>query len=267
MSANNPQVDLFASTPVQPAAAPRLTAWAPEAWPVAPGWEPVLERFWDSAPAQRLAGFIEARLAAGAVVYPPQPLRALELTPPAKVRVVILGQDPYHGPGQAEGLAFSVAPGIKLPPSLRNIFKELVRDPALSGTPTALPVNGSLLRWAQQGVLLLNACLTVEDGQPGSHAGQGWEVLTDSVLKAVLSQSGPVVFMLWGAHAQRMAEVVRSHGAVTQVKGDGGRHLILCANHPSPLSALRLPQPFIGCGHFSQANAFLQRQGNSPIDW
>jgi uracil-DNA glycosylase len=267
MSAASSQVDLFASTPVQPAASPRLTAWAPEAWPVAPGWEAVLGHFWDSAPAQRLASFIEARLADGAVVYPPQPLRALELTPLANVRVVILGQDPYHGPGQAEGLAFSVAPGIKLPPSLRNIFKEQARDPALPGTPSALPVNGSLLRWAQQGVLLLNACLTVEEGRPGSHAGQGWEALTDSVFKAVLSQSSPAVFMLWGAHAQRMAEVVRSHGAVAQTDGDGGRHLVLCANHPSPLSALRPPQPFIGCGHFSQANAFLQRQGNSPIDW
>lgn len=267
MSIASPQVDLFASTPAHPAVSPRLTAWVPEAWPVAPGWEVVLAPFWDSAPAQRLASFIKARLAAGAAVYPPQPLRALELTPLSQVRVVILGQDPYHGPGQAEGLAFSVAPGMKLPPSLRNMFKELARDPALSGTPSALPACGSLLRWAQQGVLLLNACLTVEEGQPGSHAGQGWEVLTDLVFKAVLDQTGPVVFMLWGAHAQRMAEVVRRHGAVAQTEGDGGRHLILCANHPSPLSALRPPQPFIGCGHFSLANAFLQRQGGSPVDW
>ncbi len=267
MSIASTQVDLFASTSVQPSASPRLMAWAPEAWPVAPGWEAVLAPFWGGAPAQRLAAFIATRLAAGAVVYPPQPLRALELTPLSQVRVVILGQDPYHGPGQAEGLAFSVAPGIKLPPSLRNIFKEQARDPLLPDAPTSLPANGSLLRWAQQGVLLLNACLTVEEGQPGSHAGQGWEVLTDLVFKAVLDQNGPVVFMLWGAHAQRMADVVRSHGAEAQTAGDGGRHLILCANHPSPLSALRPPQPFIGCGHFSQANAFLQRQGGSPVDW
>jgi uracil-DNA glycosylase len=267
MSIASPQVDLFAPEPTQAVAVPRLTAWAPEAWPVAPDWASVVAPFWRSAAGQRLADFIGARLAAGAVIYPPRPLLALELTPLAQVRVVILGQDPYHGPGQAEGLAFSVAPGIKLPPSLRNIFKEQARDPLLPGPSASLPANGSLRRWAQQGVLLLNACLTVEEGCPGSHAGQGWEALTDMVFKAVLDQSGPVVFMLWGAHAQRMADVVRSHDAEAQMAGDGGRHLILCANHPSPLSALRPPQPFIGCGHFGQANAFLQRQGGSPVDW
>jgi len=136
-------------------------------------------------------------VAQGAVVYPPQPLRALELTPLAAVRVVILGQDPYHGPGQAEGLAFSVAPGVRTPPSLRNILQEVRRD-----TGGAEPSDGSLVRWAQQGVLLLNTCLTVSDGAPGSHARQGWETLTDAVVAAVARQPGTVVFMLWGAHAQ-----------------------------------------------------------------
>lgn len=254
-----------------PSSAPRgLTAWAPSRWAVAPDWQPTLARFWDSAPAQRLAQFVSDRLAAGAIVYPPQPLRALELTPLAEVRVVILGQDPYHGPGQAEGLAFSVSSGTKLPPSLRNIFKEQARDPALrgagAGSPTSLP-DGSLARWARQGVLLLNTCLTVEDGQPASHANQGWEVLTDQIIRLVLDQGGPTVFMLWGAHAQRMAEVVRRRGEVANTPEEAGRHLVLCANHPSPLSALRPPQPFIGCGHFGLANAFLQRHGCSPIAW
>jgi uracil-DNA glycosylase len=161
------------------------------------------------------------------------------------VRVVILGQDPYHGRGQAEGLAFSVAPGVALPPSLRNIFKELQRD---LGTPApAWPQpGGSLVKWAQNGVLLLNTTLTVEEGQPASHAGQGWEVLTDAVIRHVAQGPRPVVFMLWGSHAQ---------GKRAVIPPDRG-HLVLCANHPSPLSALRPPVPFIGCGHFGQARAF-----------
>jgi uracil-DNA glycosylase len=166
--------------------------------------------------------------------------------------VVILGQDPYHGRGQAEGLAFSVAPGVALPPSLRNIFKELQRD--LGTPPPAFPQpGGSLVKWARNGVLLLNTTLTVEEGQPASHAGQGWEVLTDAVIRHVAQGSRPVVFMLWGAHAQAKRAVIPP---------DRG-HLVLCANHPSPLSALRPPVPFIGCGHFGQARAFRQAH-NTP---
>jgi uracil-DNA glycosylase len=188
--------------------------------------------------------FCRQRLEGGATIFPPQPLRALQLTPPESVRVVILGQDPYHGRGQAEGLAFSVAPGVALPPSLRNIFKELQRD---LGTPLpAFPdPGGSLVRWARQGVLLLNTCLTVEEGQPASHAGKGWEVLTDAVIASVSQHTSHTVFMLWGNHAQGKRHLIEAK-----------RHLVLCANHPSPLSALRPPIPFMGCGHFSQARAW-----------
>jgi len=160
------------------------------------------------------------------------------------VRVVILGQDPYHGRGQAEGLAFSVAPGVPFPPSLRNIFKELQRDLGEPFPPLHLP-GGSLERWARKGVLLLNTCLTVEEGLPASHSGKGWEVLTDAVIRHVSDNAQPCVFMLWGAHAQGKRALI-----------DAGRHLVLAANHPSPLSALRPPAPFIGCGHFSQARAW-----------
>jgi uracil-DNA glycosylase len=261
------QADFFRDSEVP--GGDRLAGWQPARWPVAADWRPLVARFFDSAPARRLGAFIDDRLAAGAAVYPPQPLRALELTPLAEVRVVILGQDPYHGLGQAEGLAFSVAAGVKLPPSLRNIFKELARERAAANpsAAAALPASGSLVRWAQQGVLLLNTCLTVEDGEPASHANKGWEVLTDEIFSAVLESGKPVAFLLWGAHAQRMAEVVRSRGKVAEEAGEPARHLILTANHPSPLSALRPPQPFLGCGHFGLANAFLQRHGRRPIDW
>ncbi|MDR3452121.1 MAG: uracil-DNA glycosylase [Rhodoferax sp.] len=231
----------------------RLQGWAPDQWPVGAGWQPVIDRFLASAPGRQLGAFVQGRLAAGAVIYPPQPFRALELTPLAEVRVVILGQDPYHGAGQAEGLAFSVAPGVKLPPSLRNIFKERQRD---LGLP--LPSNGSLVRWAEQGVLLLNTSLSVEDGQPASHAKQGWEVLTDEIIKIVAQKMEPVVFLLWGAHAQAKQSLVA---------GAGTRHRVLTANHPSPLAALRPPQPFIGCGHFGLGNAFLRERGRSPVAW
>lgn len=248
------QADLFAA----PVASHRLLAWAPAQWPAAPDWQPVLAPFFAGAVGQHLGRFIEDRLVAGATIYPPQPLRALELTSLAEVKVVILGQDPYHGPGQAEGLAFSVAPGVRLPPSLRNIYQELARDPALA--PWQVPADGSLVSWARQGVLLLNTCLTVEEGQPASHAGQGWEVLTDQIVRAVLQRAAPVVFMLWGAHAQRAA-------AAAGLGGPDASHLVLTANHPSPLSARRGPQPFLGCGHFGQANAFLQARGLAAIRW
>ena len=248
------QAELFVSPP----AADRLRAWTPAQWPAAPDWQPVLTPFFASDAGQALGKYIGQRLAAGATIYPPQPLRALELTALADVRVVILGQDPYHGASQAEGLAFSVAPGVRLPPSLRNIYQELARDPAL--TPWHTPVDGSLVPWARQGVLLLNTCLTVEEGQPASHAHQGWEVLTDAIVRAVLARSAPVVFLLWGAHAQRAA-------AAAGLGGPDATHRVLMANHPSPLSARRPPQPFLGCGHFSQANAFLQQQGLAAIRW
>ncbi|MCO5109257.1 MAG: uracil-DNA glycosylase [Burkholderiaceae bacterium] len=221
----------------------------PRDWPVAPGWQPLVEQFFQSPSGVQLLAFLRERLAAGASIFPPQPLRALELTPPEKVRVVILGQDPYHGRGQAQGLAFSVAPGVPIPPSLRNIFKEIERD--LGTPPPAFPVpGGSLVHWAEQGALLLNTVLTVEEGQPGSHAKRGWELLTDALIAHVATQPQPVVFLLWGAHAQSKRALV-----------DGPRHLVLSANHPSPLSALRPPVPFIGCGHFGQARAFRRLHG------
>lgn len=244
--------------------ATRLTEWAPEHWSVAPDWQPVLDRFLVTAAAGQLGRFISQRLAQGAIIYPSQPLRALALTPLAQVRVVILGQDPYHGPGQAEGLAFSVAPGVKPPPSLRNIFKEIARDPALKHHDTAItPSNGSLVRWAQQGVLLLNTCLTVEEGQPASHAQRGWELLTDDIVKVVAQQKRPIVFLLWGAHAQAKQGLITTIQA-NQTTGD---YLTLTANHPSPLSASRPPKPFLGCGHFSLTNRFLRQHQQTPIDW
>ena len=228
-------------------ASTQLHSSDPADWPVAPGWQPLVQDFFASVAGRKLRGFLQARLDAGAAIFPPRPLRALELTPPEAVRVVILGQDPYHGRGQAEGLAFSVAPGVPLPPSLRNIFKELQRD--LGTPPPAFPQpGGSLVKWATNGVLLLNTTLTVEEGQPASHSGQGWELLTDAVIRHVAQGQRPVVFMLWGSHAQAKRAVI------PQDRG----HLVLTANHPSPLSALRPPVPFIGCGHFGQARVFRQ---------
>ena len=235
---------------MQPAT--QLQTAHPADWPVAPGWQPLADRFFASAQGVALLNFLQARLQAGAVVFPPQPLRALQLTAPDAVRVVILGQDPYHGRGQAEGLAFSVAPGVRVPPSLRNIFKEIERD--LGTPPPAFPVpGGSLVPWANSGVLLLNTTLTVEESQPASHARKGWETLTDGVIRQVAEGPQPVVFMLWGAHAQS------KRGLIPADRG----HLVLTSNHPSPLSALRPPVPFIGNGHFSQARTFAQRTSSS----
>lgn len=239
---------------LQPAAAigqSALRAWAPQSWPVAADWQAVLQPFWASATGQDLARFVSARLAAGAVIYPAQPLRALELTALADVEVVILGQDPYHGPGQAEGLAFSVPAGVRLPPSLRNIFQEIARD--LGGE---IPASGSLQHWARQGVLLLNTCLTVEQGAPASHARKGWEPLTDALISACSAHQAPKVFLLWGAHAQSKAGLI-----------DSGRHLVLQANHPSPLSARRPPLPFIGCGHFGQVQRWLEKNSRKNLHW
>ena len=243
----------------------RMTEWEPQRWPVAGDWRPVLDHFLASEAALQLGRFMRARLASGAVIYPPQPFRALALTALAQVKVLILGQDPYHGPGQAEGLAFSVTRGMKLPPSLRNIFKEIGQNPVLR--QGALPAlgDGSLVRWAQQGVLLLNTCLTVEEGRPASHAQRGWEVLTDEIVKAVTIKGTPVVFMLWGAQAQAKQGLIAASAA--NVGRAQAAHLVLTANHPSPLSAMRPPKPFLGCDHFGLANAFLQQQGGLPIDW
>jgi uracil-DNA glycosylase len=217
----------------------QLQSANPADWPVAAGWRRLVDAFFQSLEGRGLLQYLAQRLQAGASIFPPQPLRALLLTPPEAVRVVILGQDPYHGRGQAEGLAFSVAPGVPLPPSLRNIFKEIQRDLGLP--PPAFPQpGGSLVRWAERGVLLLNTCLTVEEGLPASHAKRGWETLTDSLIRHVSAQEGPKVFLLWGAHAQSKRALI-----------DASRHQVLLANHPSPLSALRPPLPFIGCGHFS----------------
>jgi uracil-DNA glycosylase len=217
---------------------------------LAHGWREPVETFFASETGRRLAGFLDERRRSGAAIYPPQPFAALTLTPFDAVRVVILGQDPYHARGQAHGLAFSVPPGVRPPPSLRNIFLELQRD--LGCAP---PPNGSLEGWARQGVLLLNAVLTVEDGAPGAHARRGWEALTSELLRRLDADQRPKAFMLWGAFAQ-------AHRA-----GLGAPHLVLEANHPSPLSARRPPVPFLGCCHFSRANAFLQLHGRGTIRW
>jgi uracil-DNA glycosylase len=229
-----------------------LQTWLPQSWSVAADWRPVIEAFLTSSAGQGLASFMASRLSAGAVIYPAQPLWALDLTALHQVRVVILGQDPYHGPGQAQGLAFSVPEGVPPPPSLRNILRERSRD---LGEAAGSGLRSSLRPWAEQGVLLLNSVLTVEQGQPASHAGRGWEVLTNLLLRAVMERPQPAAFMAWGAAAQ------------AQLAGLPDRHLLLSANHPSPLSALRPPRPFIGCGHFSAANAWLHAQGQPVISW
>jgi uracil-DNA glycosylase len=261
--------DLFGDALAAEAGAPRLAQWSPADWPVQPDWQPVLDAFWRSPQGISLRAFVQSRLDAGAVIYPKHPLWALQLTPLSQVKVVILGQDPYHGPYQAQGLSFSVAPGVKIPPSLRNIFKELQRD-----LSQPAPQSGSLEAWAKRGVLLLNTCLTVEDGLPAGHTKRGWEQLTDALLVEVARTVPACVYMLWGSHAQVKVELIERE---TQAQPPGfvglraagvskRELLVLKANHPSPLSALRPPQPFIGCGHFSQAKAWLA-QRNLALDW
>jgi uracil-DNA glycosylase len=220
---------------------------------VAPGWDDLVAAFVVSPRGAALCRAVDVRVAAGAEVYPAQPLRALEALAPQQVRVVILGQDPYHGPGEAEGLAFSVADGVKIPPSLRNIRQELAADLGLR-----LPVSGSLRAWVRQGVLLLNTSLTVERDQPASHAKLGWEALTDALIDRVAAQTHPKVFMLWGAHAQAKGPYITQAGSMNR---------ILVSNHPSPLAARRLPVPFVGSRPFSATNAWLVAQGGQPIDW
>ncbi|MEQ9465491.1 MAG: uracil-DNA glycosylase [Haliea sp.] len=198
----------------------------------------------------QLKEFLRREKRGGVNVFPPGPeiFSAFAHTPLPKVKVVILGQDPYHGPGQAHGLCFSVRPGVPIPPSLQNIYKEIQRDLGI-----APPGHGNLATWADQGVLLLNSVLTVAANRAASHRGKGWETFTDRVVELVNRERENVVFMLWGSYAQRKGAVI-----------DPGRHCVLKAPHPSPLSAHR---GFIGCGHFSAANAYLQAHGQAPIDW
>ena len=205
-----------------------------------------------------LKQFLVAEKAAGKRIFPKgcEWFRALDLTPLDQVRVVILGQDPYHGEGQAHGLCFSVQPGVRPPPSLVNIYKELHSDLGL-----ARPGHGFLEHWARQGVLLLNSVLTVEMGQAAAHRDRGWEKFTDAVIRLVAAKPEPVVFLLWGSYAQKKAAFVET----PQDSGErGGRHLVLKAAHPSPLSA---HNGFLGCRHFSKTNAFLESRGMKPIDW
>jgi uracil-DNA glycosylase len=215
-----------------------------------PGWYEVLKDDFSMPYMQQLKGFLLEEKSNGQTVYPPGPMmfNAFNSTPWNKVRVVILGQDPYHGPGQAHGLSFSVPKGIPHPPSLRNIFKELSSDCGIQ-----IPQSGDLSSWAKQGVLLLNATLSVRDGQAGSHQKKGWEVFTDSVITKLSSSKKGLVFILWGRYARNKAAII-----------DRSIHHVLESAHPSPLSA---HAGFFGCKHFSSANSLLVNDGGSPIDW
>jgi uracil-DNA glycosylase len=215
-----------------------------------PSWKARIGDWFAREDMQQLAQFLRQRKAAGATVYPPgrDLFAAFNATPFDAVKLVILGQDPYHGPGQAHGLCFSVLPGVPVPPSLLNIYKELEADLGI-----ARASHGCLLPWAQQGVLLLNAVLTVEDGKPGSHQGKGWEGFTDHVVEVLNRERDGLVFLLWGSYAQKKGAMI-----------DTRRHRVLKAPHPSPLSAHR---GFLGCKHFSLANQYLARNGKTPIGW
>lgn len=215
-----------------------------------PSWKSRLGDQLNSEYMQQLRDFLLQQKQAHKVIFPPsgQIFNAFDHTPFENVSVVILGQDPYHGPGQAHGLSFSVPMGVKQPPSLVNIFKEIERD---LGIPR--PSHGNLEKWADQGVLLLNATLTVEQSSAGSHQGKGWERFTDAAIDCINRERDGVVFMLWGSYAQKKGALI-----------DRNKHLVLTAPHPSPLSAHR---GFLGCGHFSQANAYLAQHGKAAIDW
>lgn len=216
-----------------------------------PGWKHALEEQFLSSHMHELRAFLLAEKQAGKVIYPPsnEVFAAFNLTPLDAVKVVILGQDPYHGPRQAHGLCFSVRRGIAPPPSLENIFKEIQSDLGLPRPP-----HGELTYWAEQGVLLLNSVLSVEAGQAASHQGRGWETFTDAAIKLLNDSRNNLVFMLWGAYAQRKGRVI-----------DANRHLVLTSAHPSPLAANR--GGWFGCKHFSRANAYLQAHGQTPINW
>jgi uracil-DNA glycosylase len=218
-----------------------------------PSWQKPLEEVCSHPEIDALVQFLQKREAAGATIYPAKQniFAALRATPFSEVRVVIVGQDPYHGPGQAHGLSFSVPPSEKIPPSLRNIFKELQTD--IGMTP---PGSGYLMGWAKQGVVLLNAILTVEEGKPASHAQRGWELFTDAIIEQLIKRQQPTVLMLWGAYAQKKVQHLDLHI-------DPTRDLILKSAHPSPFSAHK----FLGCRHFSKANDFLKKHGLPDIDW
>ncbi|CDF93006.1 uracil-DNA glycosylase [Pseudomonas mediterranea] len=215
-----------------------------------PSWKQALRAEFDQPYMAELREFLRQEYAAGKEIYPPASLifNALNSTPLDKVKVVILGQDPYHGPGQAHGLCFSVQPGVPAPPSLVNIFKELKRDLNID-----IPNHGYLQSWADQGVLLLNTTMTVERANANAHAGKGWQHFTDRVIEVVSAHQPHLVFLLWGAHAQSKQKLI-----------DATKHLVLTSVHPSPLSAYR---GFLGCGHFSRTNKFLEQHGEAPIDW
>lgn len=219
------------------------------------GWRRELGSEFDQPYMKDLSAFVCAERKQGQEIYPPrqQVFNAFNQTGFDKVKVVIMGQDPYHGPGQAEGLSFSVAKGVRQPPSLKNIIKELVDDVGIQ-----LPQHGSLMHWAEQGVLLLNATLTVRRGQPKSHYGKGWELFTDAAIRALARRQDPVVFILWGRSASEKIEPILKNEHVS------ARHLVLSSPHPSPFSA---HSGFFGSRHFSKANAFLQEIGKPPIDW
>lgn len=214
------------------------------------GWKQALYEEFDRPYMTALGDLLRQEKAAGKEIYPPGPLifNALNSTPLDQVKVVIIGQDPYHGPGQAHGLCFSVQPGVATPPSLVNIYKELKRDLNID-----IPNHGYLQSWAEQGVLLLNTSLTVERGNAGSHAAKGWQPFTDRIISVVSEQRPRLVFLLWGAHAQSKERLI-----------DTSKHLVLRSPHPSPLSAHR---GFIGNGHFSRTNKFLEQHGLAPVDW
>ena len=214
------------------------------------GWSEHLAGEFDQPYMQSLAQFLAAEEGAGKVLFPASQhcFNALNSTPLAQVSVVILGQDPYHGPGQAHGLCFSVRPDVPVPPSLVNIFKEQQDDLGIT-----VPDHGCLQPWAEQGVLLLNSVLTVVQGQAGAHQGQGWETFTDRVIDVVNRERDGVVFLLWGSYARKKGAMI-----------DRQRHLVLEGPHPSPLSAYR---GFFGCRHFSRANDWLQQKGQRPVDW
>jgi uracil-DNA glycosylase len=220
-----------------------------------PAWLAALDDDRSRAALRSLSAFLSARLADGAEIYPRRPLRALDYVQPDTARVIVLGQDPYHGPNQAQGLAFSVPDICPCPPSLRNMLKELALEFPGRGPRKSHELSG----WARQGVLLLNAVLTVESRNPASHTRKGWEAVTDALIRRVAQSPQPKVFMLWGAHAQSKRALVEENA--------GGPTLVLAANHPSPLSAKRPPVPFIGCGHFATANEWLLDHGQQPVDW
>ncbi len=215
-----------------------------------PSWLAHLAPEFELPYMKHLKQFLLEQKQAGKVIYPESKniFNAFNSTPLDQVKVVILGQDPYHGPNQAHGLCFSVLPGVPTPPSLQNIYKEIEQD-----LHFPIPRHGFLQTWANQGVFLLNATLTVEQGRAGAHQGQGWEQFTDRAIQVVSEQREGVVFLLWGSYAQKKGQLI-----------DGRKHLMLRAPHPSPLSAYR---GFMGCGHFSKANEYLEQQGQAPVDW